>query len=171
MNVSDIVKTLDRQSVLDVLSSISVVENVENALRPLSRFADSDSQGDVFVCGAVGHGMMCWRFRLVLRCSNLHIDVTLPCWRALSDSGARGRDGENIRTVCRFVLAVLGSEDFPPADERFELTGDEHGNCSWRIFSAEGEELRSGDGWNSAIGQLGDAALSARSDEFVVFYP
>lgn len=162
-----------KRAILERLAAISASPNAEDALEPLTDVPDArDGEGDVFVCGAVGHGIASWFFRLALRTARIRFDVSLPCWRALDDEEVRERGECDIRTVCRLALVALGNEDRLPANVRLEVVADEVDGCFWELVPPAGEDRRSGHGWDSLADLFARAdARGAESGEVFIINP
>lgn len=162
---------LDLEQVLTRLASIVVASDPEEVVQVLSGIPDIQANDECFACGAWGYGLSNWFFRLLLKTQNLEIDVTLPCWRVLADENTRVRDARNITASCRFVLVLLGKENFPPAGGRFVLTGTERGDCTWGLYSPVGEEVCTGEGWARAIDLVAGSDASCSVGELIKIIP
>lgn len=146
-----VTKQLNQEQVLDSLARVVVAEDSEEVMQVLPGIPDIQANDECFACGAWGYGLSNWFFRLLLKTQNLQLDVTLPCWRVLADADTRAREAQNMTAVCRFVLVLLGKENFPSEGGRFVLTGTEGGDCTWGLYSPVGEEVCTGEGWARAI--------------------
>lgn len=160
-----------KSKMLDCLAAVAVAPNAEEEVLPLLWIPDLRDEGEVFACGAVGHGMSSWYFRLVLKTERLRFDITLPCWRVLADPEVRDRDSQNIGVACRFALVVLGAEGFPAEGARFEVEGGERGDCHWRLVSSSGEEMQFGEDWGSILDLLANSDAAGSAAEMFVIKP
>ena len=136
------------------LMALAEREPIEDALLPLDpeRLADARAGGGA-AWGVTGHGVMSWRFRLVVRTAKLDIDITRPALRVLSDEAAQAQDAAEIRSACRLAaLAICRAKEGHVT--RLSVTSEDAESWSWCL---EGKDLfRAGGDFAELVELLAD---------------
>ena len=120
------------------LMALAEREPLDEALLPFDpeRLLDARAGGGA-AWGMTGHGVMSWRFRLVVRTAKLDIDITRPALRVLSDETAQAQDAAEIRSACRLAaLAICRAKGGHLT--RLSVTSEDAGSWSWCL---EGRDL------------------------------
>ena len=142
-----------------ILTALGDCASIEAEIEKLEPMDAGDfepaGEGDFLAFGPTGHGLMSWFFRLRLSTSALDFDFTLPCLRALADEETRKADAEDLRTVCKLVVAALRlAEGNWISERRLVARAEPEFGCAWWLEDAQGE--RSGEGWMSLVDLLVD---------------
>ena len=142
--------------ILAALGECAAIETEIEKMEPMDETDfEADGEEDSLAFGPAGHGLMSWFFRLRLSTSVLDFDFTLPCLRALADEEARMADAEDLRTVCKLVVAALRlAEGNWISERRLVARAEPEFGCAWWLEDAQGE--RSGEGWMSLVDLLVD---------------
>ena len=137
------------ENILEQLAESADIEADIGRMEPLPADAfDSSDEGDVFVLGPTGHGIMSWRFRLRARTPALDLDFVLPCLRVLEDEETRRRRADDLTTVCRLACAAWRiAADGGLGGRRLVAACAEDGGCAWRLVGADGVDERQGSDW------------------------
>ena len=142
---------------VEILAALGDVASIEAEVEKMEPMDESDfetgEETEFLAFGPIGHGLMSWAFRLRLKTTALDFDFTLPCLRALADEESRKTDAEDLRTVCKLVVAALRlAEGDRTSEWRLAARAEPEAGCTWRLEDAHGE--RSGNGWTSLVDLL-----------------
>ena len=137
-----------------ILAALGDVASIEAEIEKMEPMDESDfetgEETEFLAFGPIGHGLMSWAFRLRLKTTALDFDFTLPCLRALADEESRKTDAENLRTVCKLVVAALRlAEGDRTSEWSLAARAEPEIGCSWWLEDEQGE--RSGEGWTSLV--------------------
>lgn len=139
---------------VEILAALGDVASIEAEIEKMEPMDESDfetgEETEFLAFGPIGHGLMSWAFRLRLKTTALDFDFTLPCLRALADEESRKTDAEDLRTVCKLVVAALRlAEGNRTSEWRLAARAEPEIGCSWWLEDEQGE--RSGEGWTSLV--------------------
>lgn len=139
---------------VEILAALGDVASIEAEIEKMEPMDESDfetgEETEFLVFGPIGHGLMSWAFRLRLKTTALDFDFTLPCLRALADEESRKTDAEDLRTVCKLVVAALRlAEGDRTSEWSLAARAEPEIGCSWWLEDEQGE--RSGEGWTSLV--------------------
>lgn len=139
---------------VEILAALGDVASIEAEIEKMEPMDESDfetgEETEFLAFGPIGHGLMSWAFRLRLKTTALDFDFTLPCLRALADEESRKTDAENLRTVCKLVVAALRlAEGNRTSEWSLAARAEPEIGCSWWLEDEQGE--RSGEGWTSLV--------------------
>ena len=142
---------------VETLAALGECASIEAEIEEMEPMDEADfepgGEGDFLAFGPTGHGLMSWFFRLRLRTPALEFDFTLPCLRALADEESRNADAEDLRTVCKLVVAAVRlAEGNGIPERRLVARAEPENGCTWWLEDAQGE--RSGEGWTSLVDLL-----------------
>ena len=136
------------------LMALSESEAVETEIEQMDTMGIADFEPDgsdgFLAFGPTGHGLASWRFRLRLKTPSLDFDFALPCLRVLADEESRKADADDVKTVCKLVVAAIrlaGGEQNPKL--QLVARAEPETGCAWRLEDARGE--RTGEGWRSLV--------------------
>lgn len=139
---------------VEILAALGDVASIEAEIEKMEPMDESDfetgEETEFLAFGPIGHGLMSWAFRLRLKTTALDFDFTLPCLRALADEESRKTDAEDLRTVCKLVVAALRlAEGNRTSEWSLAARAEPEIGCSWWLEDEQGE--RSGEGWTSLV--------------------
>ena len=139
---------------VEILAALGDVASIEAEIEKMEPMDESDfetgEETEFLAFGPIGHGLMSWAFRLRLKTTALDFDFTLPCLRALADEESRKTDAEDLRTVCKLVVAALRlAEGDRTSEWSLAARAEPEIGCSWWLEDEQGE--RSGEGWTSLV--------------------
>lgn len=139
---------------VEILAALGDVASIEAEIEKMEPMDESDfetgEETEFLAFGPIGHGLMSWAFRLRLKTPTLDFDFTLPCLRALADEESRKTDAEDLRTVCKLVVAALRlAEGDRTSEWSLAARAEPEIGCSWWLEDEQGE--RSGEGWTSLV--------------------
>ena len=139
---------------VEILAALGESASIEAEIEKMEPMDESDfetgEETEFLAFGPIGHGLMSWAFRLRLKTTALDFDFTLPCLRALADEESRKTDAEDLRTVCKLVVAALRlAEGDRTSEWSLAARAEPEIGCSWWLEDEQGE--RSGEGWTSLV--------------------
>ena len=142
---------------VEILAALGECASIEAEIEKMEPMDETDfepgGEVDFLAFGPTGHGLVSWFFRLRLETPALDFDFTLPCLRALADEETRKADAEELRTVCKLVVAALRlAEGNRIPERRLVARAEPEIGCAWWLADEQGE--RSGEGWSSLVDVL-----------------